>query len=88
MSDWKSCSEGSHSWKSIYEWCDRYRCEACEVLGYRGFVMGVAVARSKATAIIPYKCPVCHGPTTKWHRKRPGEFRVRNGAQPCPVCLG
>lgn len=85
MPDWKSCSEEAHTWKSIYEWCGRYRCEACGALGYRGLVMAV-VAKSKAMAIIPYKCPTCHGPTTKFRKKRAGEYRVRDGAQLCPSC--
>jgi hypothetical protein len=87
MSNWKSCSEGSHSWEHIYEWCGRYQCKACGVLGYRGLVLGTAVAKSKAMAIIPYKCPSCHGPTTKFRKKRAGEFRVRDGAQLCPSCV-
>lgn len=80
---WKSCE--SHEWVSIPTWCGRYRCQACAVLGYRGVVVGT-YAGSRAGQIIPYKCPKCHGPTTGWRRKRPGEYRVRDGAQPCPSC--
>lgn len=82
---WKPCAVGSHAWEPIRGWCGRYSCLECRVVGYRGVVMG-EVAGRRAMDILPYRCPRCHGPTTKWRRKRVGEFGVRDGAQLCPSC--
>lgn len=82
---WKPCSESAHEWESIFTWCGRYRCRVCLTIGYRGLVIGVH-AGNRRMDILPYKCPKCHGPTTKWRRKRAGEYRVVDGAQPCPSC--
>lgn len=84
---WEPCSKDVHDWEAVYTWCGRYKCRTCATLGYRGLVMGEAAGRRKMD-ILPYKCPSCHGPTTKFRRKRAGEFRVRDGAQLCPRCGG
>ena len=80
---WRACESVPHEWEAVRGWCGRYRCRACGVLGYRGVVVAPFVPSG---VILEYKCPKCHGPTTAFRYKRPGEYRVKRGSQPCPAC--
>ena len=84
---WKPCQEESHTWEYVPNWMGRYRCTTCGVLGYKGVILPDGLGR-KRQGVIPYRCPKCHGPTTKFHYKQVGEFRGTNGAQRCPKCVG
>lgn len=83
---WAPCPD-DHAWVHIDGWAGRYRCDRCHIIGYKGFVTGIyGRTNPKNSQVIPYRCPKCHGPTTKFHYKRPGEYRIQHGAQPCPSC--
>lgn len=86
---WESCDLGAHDWREIPRWYGRYSCHRCGVIGYRSKTV-ITTDRGERTtktesmfpqhgsAIVPYKCPNCKGPTTKY-RKATGSF-------PCPAC--
>lgn len=87
---WSPCSDDGHDWKYIDEWTGRYRCQKpeCGVIGYKAAaVLPPDVVGKRRLGILTYKCPTCHGPTTKFKYKRVGEYRGRNGSQVCPACL-
>lgn len=85
---WKPCDPEGHAWEAIPMWNGRYRCRSCAVIGYRAAVLPRLLAEAKGPgSIIPYRCPDCHGPTTRWRRKRAFERGVRDGVQPCPACV-
>ena len=86
---WDPCGDVDHDWVPVDGWVGRYRCRApaCGVLGYKAkVILPPEVGGSLPPAVVPYRCPRCHGPTTKFRRKRPGEFHVRDGTQLCPSC--
>ena len=59
-----TCVNGQHLWVPVQGWVGRYRCGACNVLGYRGVVvlaegaMGPdpRSAAARRSRIIPYVC--------------------------------
>lgn len=85
---WTPCPDNTHDWKHIEDWTGRYRCAhpACAVLGYKPAAVLPPLVGGRRVDIVVYRCPKCHGPTTKFRYKRLGEYRGRNGSQLCPAC--
>jgi RNase P subunit RPR2 len=64
-----------HDWRTIDKWWARRRCQKCYAIGYLG--LAIPDRMKKASKVYEYKCPKCHGPTTKYKGGR---------THPCPRC--
>jgi hypothetical protein len=87
MSAWSPCPAGTCQLEPCRGWSGRYRCTVCRVLYYRQAERHGACGRED---LLPYRCPLCGGPTTGYGRavRRDGRRAVRPKPLPCPACAG